>query len=55
MTSKRQYPSLREGPTVEAELESLYRRKELVERVIRSMEAYVRAYPERTLSSRKVA
>ncbi len=55
MTSKRQYPATRKGPKMEAELESLYRRRQLVEKIIRSMEAYVRACPERALTSRRVA
>ncbi len=55
MMSKKQYSPPRKGPNVEAELESLYRRRLLVDRLIRSMEAYVRACPEEAFLPRKVA
>jgi hypothetical protein len=55
MTSKTQYYPPRKSPKVAAELESLYRRRLLVQKLVRCMEAYVRACPQPKLTSRKVA
>ena len=55
MTSKNQYSPPRKGPNVEAELDSLYRRRAMVDRLIRSMKAYVRACREEEVSPSKAA
>ena len=55
MKSKYPTPPPRKGPNFEAELESLYRRRLLVENLIRTMEAYVRAGPDPVVFTRKVA
>ena len=55
MMSKNQYPPPRKGPNVEAELESLYRRRMLLERLIRDMKTYARVCGESGVTSRRAA
>lgn len=55
MVSKIQYHPARKGPNVEAELESLYRRRILLDRLIRDMKTYARVSGEPGANRRRAA
>ncbi len=55
MMSKRHYSPPRQGPRVEIELASLYRRRILLENLIRTLEDYARQPASVGAKARKVA
>jgi hypothetical protein len=55
MTAKRLNPPPKKGPCTETDLEALYHRRLVVQNLIRSMEAYVRADRDQLARSKRVA
>jgi hypothetical protein len=55
MTVSKQYSPPRKGPQIELELQRLYRRRALIEELIRSLELYVQAGAKPLPSRSRVA